>query len=77
MCWGRALVTSDTDVLRDFFEEAAIYTRAEGAEIAAAIREGLASERTLRAAMVVQRGRQDDRQLHQISALRANMKSRM
>ena len=48
---GKALVTSDTRVLRDYFATAAVYTADEPGALAVAIREGLARRSELESAM--------------------------
>ena len=71
---GKALVTSDTRVLRDYFGSAAVHTAPEPAAIAAAVREALGRRGELEAVMRDLRDRrlaaQDDG-LHRLAAVLA------
>jgi glycosyltransferase involved in cell wall biosynthesis len=77
MCWGRALLTSDTAVLREFFGDAASYTKPDGASIAEALSAALASAPALRNAIQDRRGTWAAEQLRQLAQLETDMKSRI
>jgi glycosyltransferase involved in cell wall biosynthesis len=77
MSWGRALLTSDTAVLREFFADGAMFTKPDAGSIAAALPIALAAAPQLRAAIIARRDVLAEQQRHQLALFESDIRSRV